>query len=149
MYDFLNQHYDLLRAFHIISVIAWMAGMLYLPRLFVYHVKAEKDGELSETLKIMERRLYKFIMNPAMILSWIFGGLLLYASWDYYSKESWMHVKLTAIVLMTGVHHMYNKYLKAFAADNNQKSEKFFRFLNEVPTLLMVIIVIMAVIEPF
>lgn len=149
MEDFLDGYYDLLRCLHIISVMAWMAGMLYLPRLFVYHVKAEKGGELSETLKIMERRLLKIIINPAMVLSWVFGGLLLYASWEYYSKESWMHVKFGGILLMTGVHHMYIKYLKAFAADNNQKTEKFFRILNEVPTLLMIIIVVMAVMEPF
>lgn len=149
MYDFLNQHYEVIRALHIIAVISWMAGMLYLPRLFVYHANAAKGSELSETLKTMERRLYKFIMNPAMIASWIFGSCLLYASWDYFSGESWMHIKLGGVVLMTGVHHMYNKYLKAFAKDNNKKTAKFFRILNEVPTLLMIIIVVMAVTEPF
>lgn len=149
MEDFLTQYFELWRALHIISVISWMAGMLYLPRLFVYHATATPASELSETLKIMERRLFKFIMNPASIATWVFGLLMLYANWSYYKTEGWMHAKLLLVVLMTGVHHAYLKYLRAFANDNNQKSAKFFRILNEVPTLLMVLIVIFAVMQPF
>lgn len=149
MTDFLTNHYEWIRALHIISIIAWMAGMLYLPRLFVYHAGATVGSELSETLKIMERRLLRIIINPAMIASWIFGGLMLYARWDFFMGEGWMHVKLLMVVLMTGVHHAYIKYVKLFAADKNTKSAKYFRILNEVPTILMIVIVVMAVAEPF
>lgn len=149
MTDTLIQYYDLIRALHIIAVISWMAGMLYLPRLFVYHVDAKKSGELSETLKIMERRLFKIIMNPAMTATWIFGGLMLYARWDYFSHAGWMHAKLTLVFIMTGVHHLYLKHLRAFAADKNEKSAKYFRILNEVPTVLMMAIVILVVLKPF
>ncbi len=123
--------------------------MLYLPRLFVYHVDAEIGSTQSETFKIMERRLLKIIMNPAMIATWVFGGLMLYARWDLFMMAGWMHVKLLFVVLMTGVHHVYLKYMKRFAADKNEKSAKFFRILNEIPAILMIIIVIMAVAEPF
>ncbi len=149
MQDTLNNYYDIIRALHIISVISWMAGMLYLPRLFVYHVGASAGSELSETLKVMERRLFKIIMNPASIATWVFGGLMLYARWDLFMISPWMHTKLLFVVLMTGVHHMYLKYLRAFAEDRNKKSEKFYRILNEVPTIMMIIIVVLAVVEPF
>lgn len=149
MQDVLNIYYEWLRAGHIISVIAWMAGLLYLPRLFVYHVDAAPGTDQSETFKIMERRLLRLIMNPAMIAVWIFGGLMLYARWDLFMISPWMHAKLLFVVLMTGVHHVYLKYFKAFRDDKNEKSSKFFRILNEVPTILMIIIVILAVVEPF
>jgi len=149
MQEFLSIYFEWLRAFHIISVIAWMAGMLYLPRLFVYHSKAEIGSEMSETFKIMERRLFKIIMNPAMIAAWIFGSLMLYANWDLYKISGWLHAKLLFVFLMTGIHHLYIKYLKSFAADKNEKSEKFYRILNEVPTIIMFIIVILAVVQPF
>jgi protoporphyrinogen IX oxidase len=146
---FLNAHYEWLRALHIISVIAWMAGLLYLPRLFVYHANANTGSELSETLKIMERRLFKLIMNPAMIATWVFGALMLYAHWEFFKTAPWMHAKLTFVLLMTGVHHVLLKHLKRFAADKNEKSAKFFRILNEIPTIIMIIIVILSVAEPF
>lgn len=150
MQDILNSYYDIIRALHIIAVISWMAGMLYLPRLFVYHADASAGSELSETLKIMEKRLFRFIMGPAMIAAWVFGGAMLYARWDLFMFEThWMHAKLLFVVLMTGVHHVYIKYLKAFREDRNQKSTKFFRILNEVPTILMIIIVVLAIVEPF
>ncbi|MGH1456307.1 MAG: protoporphyrinogen oxidase HemJ [Alphaproteobacteria bacterium] len=150
MQDTLNSYYDIFRAVHIIAVISWMAGMLYLPRLFVYHVDAVKGGELSETLKIMEKRLFRYIMTPAMVAAWVFGGAMLYARWDLLMSIShWMHAKLLFVVLMTVVHHIYIKYLKAFREDRNQKTAKFFRILNEVPTILMIIIVVLAVVEPF
>ncbi len=148
--NFIDLYYDWFRAGHIIAVICWMAGLLYLPRLFVYHVDAQNGSELSETFKTMERRLYYYIMEPASIATWVFGLAMLYARWDaFMAVGAWMHAKLTFVVLMTGVHHMYRKYLKAFAKDKNIKSAKFYRILNEVPTLLMIIIVVLAVAEPF
>ncbi len=149
MQDTLNIYYDWIRALHLIAVMSWMAGMLYLPRLFVYHVDAEKGSDKSETFKIMEHRLLRFIMAPASIATWIFGGLMLYARWDLFMISGWMHGKLLFVVLMTGVHHVYLKYFKAFRDDRNEKSVKFFRIINEVPTILMIIIVILAVAEPF
>jgi putative membrane protein len=148
MTDFLLQHYLWLKALHIISVIAWMAGLLYLPRLFVYHAEAKKGGELAETLKTMERRLLRFIMNPAMIAAFVFGGLMLWANPALFALP-WMHMKLTAIVLLTVVHHIYALWRKKFERDENTRDAKFYRYWNEVPTVLMIIIVIMAVAEPF
>lgn len=151
--DYMNQifldHYLWLQSLHIISVIAWMAGMLYLPRLYVYHVKAGKGGELSETLKIMERRLLRFIMNPAMIATFLFGLLMIYANPAVMTSGGWMHAKLLLVLLMAGVHGMFAKWRKDFANDKNQKTEKFYRVWNEVPTALMVIIVVLAVAKPF
>lgn len=138
------------KSLHIIAVIAWMAGMLYLPRLFVYHVKATKGSELSETLKIMERRLMRFIINPAMIVTWILGLTMLIANFEFLmSGQGWMHVKLLLVFLMSGVHGMLSKFRKDFERDENTKSEKFYRILNEGPTILMILIVILAVVEPF
>lgn len=135
------------KALHIISVMAWMAGLFYLPRLYVYHSSAETGSELSETLKVMERRLLRAIMHPAMVSSVIFGGLLLMEinAWD----EGWLHVKLTCAVAMIVFHFMLSKYRMAFLEDRNQKSEKFYRMINEVPTLLMIVIVIMVILKPF
>lgn len=148
MQDFLLVHYEWLRALHIIAVIAWMAGLLYLPRLFVYHVDAPRGSLQSETFKLMERRLLKFIMNPASIVVWIFGLGLLWANPALLSAP-WMHVKLTCVVLMTGVHHAMMVWVRKFARDANTKSAKFYRIINEIPTVLMIIIVIMAVAQPF
>jgi protoporphyrinogen IX oxidase len=149
MLDFINTNYDVFRALHIISVISWMAGLLYLPRLFVYHATAVKGSELSETLKTMEYRLYYYIMNPAMGATWLFGLLMLSARWDLFMITPWMHAKLTLVLIMTGAHHILLKHLKRFAGDKNEKSAKYFRILNEVPTILMIIIVFLAVAEPF
>ncbi|MCB1532227.1 MAG: protoporphyrinogen oxidase HemJ [Alphaproteobacteria bacterium] len=148
MQELLSQNYEWLRALHIISIIAWMAGMLYLPRLFVYHAEAKKGSDKAETFKVMERRLLKVIMNPAFVAAWLFGGLMLWANPALLSAP-WMHVKLTAIVLMTGLHHVFAKWVKVFAADQNTRAAKFYRIMNEVPTALMIIIVIMAVAQPF
>lgn len=148
MQEFFSLNYEWLRALHIIAVIAWMAGMLYLPRLFVYHVDAKKGSVQSETFKVMERRLLKFIINPAMIVSLILGLLMLYAN-PGIMEGGWMHVKLTAIFLMFGAHGVLAKSVKRFEADENTKSAKYYRILNEVPTVLMIIIVIMAVVQPF
>lgn len=141
-------NYEWIRAFHIISIIAWMAGMLYLPRLFVYHADAEKGSDKSETFKVMEYRLLKYITNPAMIAAWIFGGLMLWANPAMFS-EGWIHVKLLCVFLMSGVHGMLAKSVRVFAADENTRSAKYYRILNEVPTVLMIIIVTMAVAQPF
>jgi len=146
--DFLARYYDWLRALHILSVIFWMAGLLYLPRLFVYHVGAAPGGELDQTLQIQEAKLLRLIMNPAMIAVWVFG-LLMLTSTPALLQSPWMHVKLTAVVLMTAAHHHYALARKKFARGENARSAKFWRIVNEVPAGLAVVIVVMAVIEPY
>lgn len=138
--------YFWLKGFHIIAIIAWMAGLLYLPRLFVYHADAEPGSEFSEKLKIMERRLLKAIMNPAMIVSLLLGGALL-AYQDF--SDGWLHVKLFCIVGLMIMHMLMGKWRKDFEADKNERGHKFYRISNEVPTVLMIIIVLMAVVKPF
>jgi protoporphyrinogen IX oxidase len=136
-----------LKAFHVIAVIAWMAGMLYLPRLFVYHSDAPKDSIQSETFKIMERRLLKAIINPAMAVTWLLG---LYLVWDggWYTS-GWMHAKFALVLIMSGLHGVYVRRLKEFAADKNTRPAKYYRILNEVPTVLMIGIVILVIVKPF
>jgi len=136
-----------LKAFHVIAVIAWMAGMLYLPRLFVYHCDAPIGSQQSETFKIMERRLFKAIINPAIVTAWILG---LYLAWDGgWFSSPWLHAKLTLALILSGMHGLYSRWLKAFAEDRNTHSAKFFRIMNEVPTLLMIGIVILVVVKPW
>ena len=142
-------NYEWLRALHIIAVISWMAGMLYLPRLFVYHADAEVGSDKSETFKVMEWRLLKYIINPAMIVAWILGLSMLYANPGMLEGQGWMHVKLFLVLVMSAIHGVLSKQVKVFKRDENTKSAKYFRILNEVPTALMVIIVIMAVVQPF
>ena len=150
MSEMLMNHYLLLKSLHIISVIAWMAGLLYLPRLFVYHAGAARGSELSETLKTMEFRLLRYIMAPASIATWLFGGLMLYANWDgLVTGAGWMHAKLTLVVLMTGLHHIFAKWRKDFAKDANTRPAKFYRIWNEAPTALMIAIVMLVVLKPF
>ena len=139
--------YEWLKAFHIIAVIAWMAGMLYLPRLFVYHCEADVGSTQSETFKVMERRLLKAIINPAMIATWVLGLWLAYSGGWF--KAPWLHAKLVLVLLMSGVHGVLSRYVKDFAADRRRKSQKFFRILNEIPTVLMILIVILVVVKPF
>ena len=139
--------YEWLKAFHIISVIAWMAGLLYLPRLFVYHAEAQPGSVQSETFKTMERRLLRAIMTPAMIATWLFGLWLAYQGGWF--KAPWLHAKLLLVVLMSGVHGMLSRHVKDFAADKRRKNAKFFRIINEVPTVLMILIVILVVVKPF
>ena len=136
-----------LKAFHVMSVMAWMAGLFYLPRLFVYHCQQEKGSHTSETLKTMERKLLKMIMNPAMMASWIFG-LVIAIQIDAFT-QGWFHVKLLMVVAMTVFHIFLGKWRKDFEVDQNQRDERFFRLINEIPTLLMVIIVLMVIIKPF
>jgi putative membrane protein len=136
-----------LKAFHIIAVIAWMAGMLYLPRLFVYHCGAEPGSPQSETFKVMERRLLKAIINPAMVVTWVLG---LWLAWDGgWFTSGWLHAKIALVVVMSGVHAFLARCVREFAADQNRRSSKFYRFINEVPTVLLIGIVILAVVKPF
>jgi putative membrane protein len=135
------------KALHIIAVIAWMAGMLYLPRLYVYHCTAEAGSVQSETFKVMERRLLRAITNPAMIASWVLG-LLLAAHLDAWG-ETWFQGKLALLLGMQLIHAGYARWRRHFAADQNRHSEVFYRVMNEVPTVLMIGIVILAVVEPF
>ena len=139
--------YDWLKAFHLIAVIAWMAGMLYLPRLFVYHCEAEPGSRQSETFKKMERRLLKAIINPAMIATW---GLGLWLTWTGpYLTAGWLHAKLALVLILWRVHGLFARWVKDFAADRNRRSAAFYRIVNEVPTLLMIGIVILAIVKPF
>jgi putative membrane protein len=142
--------YTTLKAFHVIAVIAWMAGLLYLPRLFVYHAGAAPGSELSETLKLMETRLLRYIMNPALIASWVIGLILLFgvAPVDL-RTDGWLHAKLLLVLVMSGFHGMLAKWRKDFAADKNTREARFYRIANEVPTVLMIGIVILAVTKPF
>ena len=139
--------YDWIKALHIISVISWMAGMLYLPRLFVYHATAKIGSELSETLKIMERRLLRFIINPAMIASFIFGVWLLCLNPELV-HQGFMRTKLVLVILLTVVHGFLARYRKAFDRDNNQHTARFYRYLNEIPTVLMIGIVLLVIVKP-
>ena len=136
------------KAAHVISVIAWMAGMLYLPRLFVYHAVAEVGSDKSETFKVMERRLLRGIINPAMIATWVFGLWMIIGGWVSMS-DGWLHAKLFLVLLLSGVHGMLAKHVRMFRDNKNTKSQKYFRILNEVPTVLMIGIVILVVVKPF
>lgn len=146
--DFLISHYTSLKALHIIAVISWMAGLLYLPRLFVYHADALRKSAVSDTFKIMERRLYRFIMRPAMVMTWVFGLTMLHAN-PGLMGSGWFHAKLGLVVAMTGLHHVFGAWMRKFAEDKNDRPAKFYRWWNEAPTLLMVVIVFLAVTKPF
>ena len=136
-----------IKALHIISVIAWMAGLLYLPRLFVYHCACKTRSRQSETFKIMERRLYRAIMMPALILSWSFGSVLFVIGGV--ASEGWMILKWGLVVVLTAVHFLLGHYRLLFERDKNTRPARFYRLLNEVPTVLMVGIVILVVVRPF
>jgi putative membrane protein len=148
MQDLLLEHYLWIKALHLIAVMSWLAGLFYLPRLFVYHADALKGSELSETLKIMERKLLRIIMNPAMVLAWIAGGAMLWVNPALFDG-GWMHAKLTLVVLMTAFHMMCARWRKVFLADANTRSHKFYRKINEIPTVLMIGIVIFVIVKPF
>jgi putative membrane protein len=134
-------------AFHIIAVIAWMAGMLYLPRLFVYHTETAPGSESSERFKVMERRLLKGIMNPAMIAVWILGPLLAWLTHAY--DEHWLQIKFVLVLIMSGMHGLYVRCWRDFANDRNTHTAKFYKIINEVPAVLMVLIVILVKVQPF
>ena len=136
-----------IKAFHVIAIIAWMAGMLYLPRLFVYHSETPKGSIQSDTFKIMERRLLKAIINPAMIVAWVLG---LYLVWEggWYAS-GWLHAKVLLVLILSGFHGFLSRLVKDFAADRNTRPARFYRMINEVPTLLMIGIVILVIVKPF
>jgi putative membrane protein len=139
--------YEWIKALHVIAVIAWMAGMLYLPRLFVYHSVAEVGSKQSETFKLMEHRLLKAIINPAMAVTWLAG---LYLAWaGHWFSSGWLHGKLLLVIAMSAMHGFLSRCVKDFAADRNARSQRFYRVINEVPTILMIGIVILVVVKPF
>lgn len=148
--SFLAYAYPWIKSLHVIAVIAWMAGIFYLPRLFVYHCSLVAGSAESERFKVMERRLLKQIMAPAMLLTWLFGALLVLTpgivDWAHFN---WWHVKFLMVILMTGFQGAAGKWRRQFLEDRNQKSHKFYRIANEVPTILMIVIVIMAIAKPF
>ncbi len=135
------------KALHLIAVISWMAGLLYLPRIFVYHSEAKNDSQ-KEVFKVMERKLYNFIMMPAMILSWLFGFLLIHSLSFSIFPELWMQIKVVSILLLTYYHFYLGKHLSLFSLNNNKNSSKFFRIINEIPTILLIVIVIVVVFKP-
>ena len=139
--------YEIIKSFHIISVISWMVGLLYLPRLFVYHADTQTGSVQGETFKVMERRLQKAIMTPAMVASFIFGLWMLALNPSLFS-EPWFHVKLAAVLLMAGVHGKFSKMRRLLENDEKPLSSKAYRIWNEVPTILMIVIVVMAVAKP-
>jgi putative membrane protein len=139
--------YLVLKSLHIIAVIAWMAGMLYLPRLYVYHADAKPGSPQSETFKIMERRLLRAIINPAMVATWVFGLVLAYLG-DYRS-QGWFIAKLVLVLALSGVHGAFSRWRRDFEADRNTRPARFYRVWNEVPTLLMIGIVFLVVLRPF
>src|SRR6201997_4584306 len=146
------QLYAWVKAFHIIAVIAWMAGMLYLPRLFVYHCAAEKGSVQSETFKLMERRLLRGIVNPAMILAILLGLWLAWLGPDSrygWFASGWLWAKIALVLALSAVHGLFARWRKDFAADRNRHSQKFYRIINEVPTVLMILIVLVVVLKPF
>jgi protoporphyrinogen IX oxidase len=143
----MDDFYLWIKAIHVIAIISWMAGLLYLPRLFVYHVDATTGSEQSETFKIMERRLLRAIMTPAMIVAWVSGGFLVYSSGLY--VEGWFITKFLFVLGMSGLHDAMGRWRKAFERDENVKSSKFFRMVNEGPTVLMIGIVILVIVKPF
>jgi protoporphyrinogen IX oxidase len=148
MYEWITiTAYPWIKALHVIAVISWMAGMLYLPRLFVYHCEAEVGSKQSETFKVMEWRLLKVIINPAMIIAWLAG---LYLAWSgHWYTSGWFHAKLTLVVILSGLHGFFSRWVRDFAADRNTRSQKFYRLINEVPTVMMIFIVILVIVKPF
>jgi len=135
------------KALHVISVIAWMAGMLYLPRLFVYHAQAAKGSEASETFKIMERRLLKAIVNPSMLFVFATGFTLVYLTEDW--RDGWWQAKFILVLGLAALHGYFARCVRTFAEDANQRPARFYRILNEAPTILMILIVVLAVVKPF
>ncbi|MGN7295174.1 protoporphyrinogen oxidase HemJ [Rhizobium sp. SAFR-030] len=136
-----------IKAFHVIAVIAWLAGLFYLPRLFIYHTDAEPGSTQSETFKVMEYRLLKVIMNPAMMITWVLG---LYLAWSVYGFQGgWLHAKIALVVLLTVAHMHQSRAVRQFGADGPRKPARYWRMMNEVPTVLMMLIVILVVVKPF
>ena len=147
--NFLVDNYSLIKAFHVITMVAWMAALLYLPRLFVYHTTVKKNSDASEMLKIMEYRLQKYIMNPAMLLTLLFGIFLLKTDGVVNWGEKWIYFKLLAVFLLLLVHHLLTKYRKDFFSNKNSHSKKFYKILNEIPTILLILIILLVYLKPF
>jgi putative membrane protein len=139
--------YPWIKALHIVSVIAFMAGMLYLPRLFVYHSQAPSGSPQSDTFSVMERRLLQVILNPALVLVWLTGLMLAYSG--YFFKDGWLHAKLLLVLVLSGLHGYFASCVRRFDKGTNARSSRFYRIINEVPTLLMILIVILVVVKPF
>ena len=141
-------YYLLFKSLHLIAVISWMAGLLYLPRIFVYHVENSEKKETTEIFEVMEKRLYFYIMRPAMILSWLFGIILIYINGIDIFSQLWMHIKLGLVVLLTIYHEYLGICLKSLKLKTNTKTSKFFRIINEVPTILLILIIFIAIFKP-
>tara|TARA_B100000963_G_scaffold214830_1_gene187392 strand:+ start:2089 stop:2520 length:432 start_codon:yes stop_codon:yes gene_type:complete len=139
--------YLLFKSLHLIAVISWMAGLLYLPRIFVYHSNATHDSQKS-VFKIMERKLYNYIMMPAMLLSWLFGLLLIHSLGFAIFAELWMQIKIVLVTILTYYHFLLGKFLNEFAMDNNTKTSKFFRIINEIPTIILIVVVFVVIFKP-
>ena len=139
--------YLLFKSLHLIAVISWMAGLLYLPRIFVYHSEAEHDSQ-KQIFKVMEKRLYNFIMMPAMLLSWIFGVILIHNLGFSIFSELWMQIKTISVIILTYYHFTLGKFISEFALENNQKTSKFFRIYNEIPTILLIVIIFAVIFKP-
>ena len=141
-------YYLLFKSLHLISVISWMAGLLYLPRIFVYHAENSDDRKISDVFKIMEKKLYFYIMTPAMILSWIFGLLLIHSTGFQQLGQTWMVLKILFVILLTLYHFYLGKTLNQFKFDQNTHSHKFYRLINEIPTILLILIVFVVIFKP-
>ena len=141
-------YYLLFKSLHLIAVISWMAGLLYLPRIFVYHVENSEKKETTEIFEIMEKRLYLYIMRPAMILSWLFGIILIYITGIDTFSQFWMHIKLGLVVLLTIYHEYLGICLKSLKLKTNTKTSKFFRIINEVPTIILIFIIFIVIFKP-
>ena len=139
--------YLLFKSLHLVAVISWLAGLLYLPRIFVYHSEAPHVSQ-KEIFKIMERKLYNYIMMPAMLLSWLFGVLLIHSLGINVFSELWMQIKSVSVVILTYYHFLLGKYLNDFAIDDNKKTSKFYRIINEVPTIILIVVVFVVVFKP-
>ena len=140
--------YLLFKSLHLIAVISWMVGLLYLPRIFVYHVENLEKKEATEIFKIMERRLYFYIMRPAMIATWLFGVILIYINGLDIFSQLWMHIKLTLVIFLTIYHEYLGICLKSLKLKTNTKTSKFFRIINEVPTIILILIIFIVIFKP-
>jgi putative membrane protein len=138
-----------IKALHLVSVMAWMAAMLYLPRLFAYHAEVARGSEIDAKFKLMERRLLRAIMNPAMIAAYLFGGVLLYFLWSAYKSQGWLHAKLALVVALTVLHHLFALWRKRFERGENTRPARFYKLVNELVTVCMIGVVILVIVKPF
>ena len=140
--------YLLFKSLHLIAVISWMAGLLYLPRIFVYHAENSSDANISEIFKTMERKLYFYIMTPAMALSWLFGLLLIHSIGFQQLGQTWMLLKLLFVIILTLYHFYLGRLLRQFNTGNNKHTHKFYRYINEIPTILLILIIFVVIFKP-